>query len=159
MLISNRAIVLSAALSGLYSGYSGELKTQSEQQAPSGSEALPPERKFQMPEETKHKVVEKNGPEEPTQPAVEEGHLTRREFVGGTVACVGTLCLGQAAASSGESTAKGASIPVPDASALRRVVKGQVLGSSDPDFEKVALDVWNKLQTDRRRPQLIVQSG
>lgn len=44
-----------------------------------------------------------------------------------------------------------------DASALRKSIKGQILTRSDTDFEKVALDVWNKYGTSKRRPQLIVR--
>ncbi len=45
----------------------------------------------------------------------------------------------------------------PDTSTLQKSIKGQVLTPSDPDFEKVALDVWNKYGTIKRRPQLIVR--
>ena len=45
----------------------------------------------------------------------------------------------------------------PDTSALQKSIKGQVLTASDSDFEKVALDVWNKYGATKRRPQLIVR--
>jgi FAD/FMN-containing dehydrogenase len=44
-----------------------------------------------------------------------------------------------------------------DTSALRKNIEGQVLTPSDADFEKVALDVWNKYGPIKRRPQLIVR--
>jgi FAD/FMN-containing dehydrogenase len=43
------------------------------------------------------------------------------------------------------------------ATTLRSRIKGQVLTPSDPDFERVALGVWNQYGTDARRPQLIVR--
>ena len=53
--------------------------------------------------------------------------------------------------------AKGPAHTNPDARALQKSIKGQVLTASDSDFEKVALDVWNKYGTNMRRPQLIVR--
>lgn len=44
-----------------------------------------------------------------------------------------------------------------DTSALLESITGQVLTASDPDFEKIALDVWNKYEATNRRPQLIVR--
>ncbi|MBI4964268.1 MAG: FAD-binding oxidoreductase [Desulfomonile tiedjei] len=44
-----------------------------------------------------------------------------------------------------------------DSSALRKSITGQVLTASDADFEKIALDVWNKYEPMKRRPQLIVR--
>jgi FAD/FMN-containing dehydrogenase len=41
--------------------------------------------------------------------------------------------------------------------ALQKRIKGQVLTAGDADFEKIALDVWNKIGTHKRRPQLIVR--
>ncbi len=43
-------------------------------------------------------------------------------------------------------------------SALRKNVRGQVLTASDTEFEKVALDIWNKYGPIKRRPQLIVRA-
>ena len=44
-----------------------------------------------------------------------------------------------------------------DTSALQKNIKGQVLTASDADFEKVALDIWNKYGPIKRRPQVIVR--
>ena len=63
----------------------------------------------------------------------------------------------QAVASGGQIPAKAPAPTNPDTSALRKSIKGQVLTASDSDFEKVALDVWNKYGTIKRRPQLIVR--
>ena len=42
-------------------------------------------------------------------------------------------------------------------STLRQSVKGQVLSEADPEFERAALDIWNKYGPPKRRPQLIVR--
>ena len=42
-------------------------------------------------------------------------------------------------------------------STLRQSIKGQVLSAADPEFEKAALDIWNKYGPPKRRPQLIVR--
>ncbi len=44
-----------------------------------------------------------------------------------------------------------------DTNTLRKSVKGDVLSATDSDFEKVALDIWNKYGPIKRRPQLIVR--
>lgn len=42
-------------------------------------------------------------------------------------------------------------------STLRQSIKGEVLSAADPEFERAALDIWNKYGPPKRRPQLIVR--
>lgn len=57
----------------------------------------------------------------------------------------------------GKTESKGPAHASLDASTLRKNIRGQVLTASDADFEKVALDIWNKYGPIKRRPQLIVR--
>jgi len=63
----------------------------------------------------------------------------------------------QASAVTGFTRHKAPAHAKPDTSTLQKRIKGEVLTASDSNFEKVALDVWNKYGLSERRPQVIVR--
>jgi FAD/FMN-containing dehydrogenase len=91
------------------------------------------------------------------QHASDASDVTRRRFLATGLAVTGSLLVGQSVAYGEQYFAKAPARANPNTSALQKSIKGQVLTASDPDFEKVALDVWNKYEAMKRRPQLIVR--
>ncbi len=84
-------------------------------------------------------------------------NLTRREFLAGSLAVASTLALGPSLAYGSGLHAAPTVRSNLDANGLRKIIKGQVLAASDADFEKVAIDLWNKYIPANRRPAVIVR--
>lgn len=92
----------------------------------------------------------------PGQAETDATDITRRRFLGTSVAVAGSLLVGKSVYGE-QLPPKAPAHTGVDASVLQNSIKGQVLTASDSDFEKVALDVWNKYGANTRRPQLIVR--
>ncbi|MGC8660696.1 MAG: FAD-binding oxidoreductase, partial [Desulfomonilaceae bacterium] len=110
-----------------------------------------------MSENTKTGVEDNNLKTDPVQPASDATDVTRRGFLASSLTVVGSLLVGQSVTYSDQLPVKAGAHSTLDVSALRKIIKGRVLTKSDADFEKVALNVWNKYGNDNRRPQLIVR--
>jgi FAD/FMN-containing dehydrogenase len=92
----------------------------------------------------------------PDESASGQADVNRREFLATGLAVTGSLLAGQAVASAEHVFAMAPDHTNSTVTALKQRLKGQVLTAADSDFEKVALNVWNKYGTSTRRPQLIV---
>ena len=84
--------------------------------------------------------------------------VTRRHFLASGLVVAGSLLVGQTASHCAQ-LPEGAGVHSnPESTVLlRKGINGQVLNRTDADFEKVALDVWNKYGDSKRRPELIVR--
>jgi len=96
---------------------------------------------------------------QPEQPLWDAIDVTRRGFLGSGLALVGSLVVAKSVAYGEQLSPKAPAHTSPEISSLQRSIKGQVFTPSDADFEKLALDVWNKFEATKRRPQLIVRAA
>jgi len=93
-----------------------------------------------------------------TEPqASDDTEVTRRRFLATGLAVTGSVLVGQSVGYGQQSPIKAPAHAKLDTRALQKSIKGQVLTSSDSNFEKVAFDVWNKYEANKRRPQVIVR--